>query len=58
MLVILNTTLDSSKNNYKCKIKHCYNEIHWVAKQLDLLFLIEKEQKLSTAYFTFQKKGY
>lgn len=48
MPVILNTTFDSLKKNYKFEIKNCYIEINSAAKQLDF-FLIEKEQKLSAA---------
>ena len=55
MLVILNTTFDSLKKNYKLKM------LQWdqlVCKTTNFFFLIENEQELSTAYFIFQKKCY
>lgn len=57
MLVMLNTTFDSLKKNYKLEIKNCYNKINLAAKELDF-FLIHKEQKLPAAYFAFPKKSY
>lgn len=38
MLVILTTTFNSLKKNYKFEIKTFYNYINWAAKQLDFFF--------------------